>query len=96
MKKIVSNVVEIIFFIILIFIVFCVLLLVLLLIVSGNMLRIKVREVIRIGCRCICIVISVVLIIFLFFFFMRSLVNLIIKIVFLVDKLIVVSKFIIK
>lgn len=67
-----------------------------LLIVSGNTSRIKAREVIRIGRRRIRIVISVVLIIFLFFFFMRFLANLTIKIAFLVDKLIVVSKFIIK
>lgn len=94
MKKIVSIVVVIISFIISVFIVFCVLELVLVLIISGITSRINVSEVIRIGCKCICIVLSVVLIRFLFFLFIKFLVNSTIRIVFFVDNLMVVSRFI--
>lgn len=94
-KKMVSSVLLIILLNILVLIVCCVLLLVLLVSISGIIFNVKVREVIRIGCKCSFVVVNVVLIRF-FFFFINCFVNLIIRIVFLVESLIRVIRFILK
>lgn len=75
------------------FMVWCILVFVLLVSISGIMLVMKVNDVIRIGCSCKCVVLSMVVsgLVFLFFFVW---VNFMIRIVFLVVRLISIMKLI--
>lgn len=61
--------------------------------VSGSMLRLKVRDVIKIGCRCwwvVCVVVFMRFMLWLKFF----LVNFMIKMVFFVERLMMVKRLI--
>lgn len=78
---------------ILVLMVLCVLELVLLFSINGVILRLNVSDVIRIGCSCMWVVFRVVLSRVWFWFF-RFLVNFVIRIVFFVDRLMVVNSFI--
>lgn len=95
MKKMVSIVVVIMLFVMFVLMVWCVLVLVFVLMMSGSMLNMNVSEVMRMGCSCMWVVLSMVFM-RLCFCVCRFFVNLMIKMVFFVDRLIVVSSFILK
>lgn len=90
MKNRVNRVVDIILFKMLILMVFCLVEFGLEVIVKGNILVLKVSDVMSIGCICWCVFLIIV-IVGVFLECIVVWVNLIIKIVFFVDSLMVVN-----